>query len=75
LIPSAAVPTQSNIDSAHETPLRLDYVFVIKEGKVLFGKRKNAHGEGSWEWHDWKNPPEPLFIPLQNLKKQNFQPF
>jgi len=23
-------------------------VFVIKEGKFLFGKRKNAHGEGSW---------------------------
>jgi 8-oxo-dGTP diphosphatase len=23
-------------------------VIVIKEGKVLLGKRKNAHGEGSW---------------------------
>ena len=23
-------------------------VCVIKDGKVLFGKRKNAHGEGSW---------------------------
>jgi len=26
-----------------------------------------------WEWHDWKNPPEPLFIPLQNLIKQGFE--
>lgn len=123
-------------------------VFVLKEGKVLFGKRKNSHGEGSWglpgghlelneeledcarrevleetgmkiknvrigtftndifkeegkhyitlfivaehesgepqikepdrcekwEWHDWKNPPAPLFIPLQNLRKQDFDP-
>ena len=23
-------------------------VFVMKEGKFLIGKRKNAHGEGSW---------------------------
>jgi 8-oxo-dGTP diphosphatase len=23
-------------------------VIVVKEGKVLMGKRKNAHGEGSW---------------------------
>jgi 8-oxo-dGTP diphosphatase len=23
-------------------------VFVIKDGKVLLGKRKNAHGEGAW---------------------------
>ncbi len=23
-------------------------VCIIKDGKVLFGKRKNAHGEGSW---------------------------
>lgn len=23
-------------------------VCIIKNGKVLFGKRKNAHGEGSW---------------------------
>ncbi|MEX1113168.1 MAG: NUDIX domain-containing protein [Patescibacteria group bacterium] len=23
-------------------------VFVIRDGKVLFGKRKSAHGEGTW---------------------------
>jgi 8-oxo-dGTP diphosphatase len=25
-------------------------VFVIKDGKVLLGKRKNAHGDGSWSF-------------------------
>ena len=23
-------------------------VFVFKDGKILLGKRRNAHGEGSW---------------------------
>ena len=23
-------------------------VFVLKDGKILMGKRKGAHGEGSW---------------------------
>jgi 8-oxo-dGTP diphosphatase len=27
------------------------------------------------EWHDWSNLPSPLFIPVQNLIKQGFDPF
>lgn len=27
-----------------------------------------------WEWHPWDKLPEPLFIPLQNLVKQGFDP-
>jgi 8-oxo-dGTP diphosphatase len=124
-------------------------VCIIKDGKVLFGKRKNSHGEGhwcfagghlefnesweecarretleetdlqiknirfatatndifslegkhyvtiimladydsgnlkvmepekceTWEWFDWNIPPQPLFEPLVNLYKQNYNPF
>ena len=124
-------------------------VIVIKGNKVLLGKRKNAHGEGSWcfpgghlefgeeleecaerevleeagikirdirlrtftnaifekegkhyvtlflvsdydsgelrvfepekcerwEWFDWDNLPQHLFLPIQNLLKQEFNPF
>ena len=124
-------------------------VIVIKGNKVLLGKRKNAHGEGSWcfpggnlefgeeleecavrevleeagikirdirfgtftndifekegkhyvtlflisnyaygelvvkepekcegwDWFEWKNLPQPLFLPIQNLLKQEFNPF
>ena len=124
-------------------------VIVIKDNKVLLGKRKNAHGEGSWcfpgghlefneeiedcairevkeetsieiknirrgtftndifekegkhyvtlfviadyssgkvkvmepekcekwEWFKWDKLPQPLFIPIQNLLKQKFNPF
>lgn len=27
-----------------------------------------------WEWFDWDDLPQPLFIPIQNLVKQNFNP-
>jgi 8-oxo-dGTP diphosphatase len=27
-----------------------------------------------WSWCDWNDLPTPLFIPLQNLKKQGFAP-
>ena len=124
-------------------------ILIIKNGKVLFGKRKNAHGDGSWcfpgghlefnesweecairetfeetglkiknihfatatndifpvekkhyitifmkadydvgelkimepekceqwDWFDWNNLPQPLFIPQQNLIKQGYNPF
>ena len=123
-------------------------VIVIKDEKVLLGKRKNAHGEGAWsfggghlefgesweecaareileetgitiknirfglatndifkneekhyitifmisdydsgevavmepdkceqwQWFEWANLPQPLFIPIENLLKQNFDP-
>ena len=123
-------------------------VIVIKENKVLLGKRKNSHGEGSWcfpgghlefneslencakrevleetgieiknirfetitndifkdeekhyitifmlseydsgevkvmepekcekwNWFEWNNLPEPLFLPIQNLLKKDYNP-
>ncbi|MEA3429949.1 MAG: NUDIX hydrolase [Nanoarchaeota archaeon] len=124
-------------------------VIVIKDEKVLLGKRMNAHGEGSWcfpgghlefneevqdcaarevkeesgieikdirmgtftndifekegkhyvtlfvisdyhsgevrvmepekcekwEWFEWDKLPQPLFVPIQNLLKQGYNPF
>src|SRR3989344_129972 len=124
-------------------------VCIVKDNKVLLGKRKGAHGEGSWsfpgghlefgesyedcarretmeevgitiknvrfvtatndvfpqeqkhyitiymvaeydsgevkvmepdrqtdwQWFSWDNLPSPLFIPMQNLLKQGFNPF
>ena len=124
-------------------------VIIIKNGKILLGKRKNAHGEGSWsfpgghlefneeifdcaqrevseetgikiknlrnatftndifskekkhyitlfilsdydsgevkimepekceklQWFKWDDLPKPLFIPIQNLLKQKYNPF
>lgn len=123
-------------------------VIIIKDNKVLFGKRKNSHGDGTWSlpgghlefgeswedcalreveeevgitinnlhfvtatndifqaeekhyvtlfvkadyvagevtlkepekceqwnWFDWDNLPQPLFLPIENLLRQKFNP-
>ena len=28
----------------------------------------------SWGWFDWESLPEPLFLPMENLVKQGFDP-
>jgi len=124
-------------------------IIIVKENKVLMGKRRNAHGDGSWsfpgghlefneaveecgkrevleetgitikniwpatftndifpkerkhyvtlyllseydagevrvmepekceqwQWFSWDNLPRPLFLPIQNLLKQEYNPF
>ena len=124
-------------------------IIVVKDNKILFLQRKNAHGEGTWSlpgghlefnesledcakretleesgvvmknikfagltndvfraegkhyitifmisdwdsgeanimepekctnmgWFDWNNLPQPLFLPMQNLINQNYDPF
>ena len=57
-----------------------------KEGKhyvTLFVVAKEWRGEpmviepekcGRWSWFQWEKLPAPLFVPLQNLKKQGFVP-
>lgn len=27
-----------------------------------------------WDWFDWDNLPKPLFLPIENLLKENFNP-
>lgn len=40
------------------------------EPKVLEPKKCRA-----WGWFSWDNLPSPLFLPIQNLRKQKFSPF
>jgi 8-oxo-dGTP diphosphatase len=28
-----------------------------------------------WEWFEWDQLPRPLFLPIENLLKQSFDPF
>ena len=27
-----------------------------------------------WDWFDWNDLPKPLFLPIESLKKTNFNP-
>jgi 8-oxo-dGTP diphosphatase len=59
---------------------------MVADGKhyvTLFVVADNAVGEPAvcepakcacWEWCDWSELPEPLFQPLQTLKRSGFQP-
>jgi 8-oxo-dGTP diphosphatase len=56
------------------------------EGKhyiTIFAVCQSNHGEPKilepdkcegWNWYSWDKLPRPLFIPIQNLLKQNFNP-
>ena len=28
-----------------------------------------------WQWFEWSKLPKPLFVPIENLLKDNFNPF
>ena len=57
-----------------------------KENKhyiTIFVKSKNSEGVAKvmepnkclkWDWFDWDNLPKPLFLPLENLRKTDFNP-
>ena len=47
-------------------------LFVVAEqwhGEPAVRERDKCKG---WSWFDWATLPSPIFIPLQNLKKQGF---
>jgi 8-oxo-dGTP diphosphatase len=44
--------------------------YVSGETKVMESNKLER-----WEWFSWNNLPNPLFLPMQNLRKQKFSPF
>ncbi|HBX16159.1 MAG: hypothetical protein UT86_C0013G0001 [Candidatus Magasanikbacteria bacterium GW2011_GWC2_40_17] len=53
------------------------YVTIIMAGEYESGELKIMEPEKceQWGWFAWDNIPRPLFIPLDNLIKQGFNPF
>lgn len=48
--------------------LRCEYL----KGKPINMEPKKCCG---WNWFEWENLPQPLSLPIQNLLKQNYNPF
>lgn len=49
-------------------------IFMIADST---GEPKNMEPNKleKWEWFSWNELPKPLFLPIKNLLKQNFNPF
>lgn len=50
-------------------------LFVVSEHDSGENRLMEPHKCEGWEWFEWSNLPTPLFIPAQNLLKQNYDPF
>lgn len=50
-------------------------LFIVSDydsGEIQIMEPEKCDG---WDWFDWDNLPKPLFIPIENLLKENFNPF
>ena len=53
------------------------YVTIFFVADIISGEAiiKEPDKFERWEWFSWDKLPEPLFLPIINLLKQNFDPF
>jgi 8-oxo-dGTP diphosphatase len=57
-------------EKKHYVTIALVADYVSGETKVMESNKLER-----WEWFSWNNLPNPLFLPMQNLRKQKFSPF
>jgi len=50
-------------------------VFVISDYDSGEEKLMEPHKSSEIKWFDWNRLPKPLFLPIENLLKQKFDPF
>ncbi len=52
------------------------YITIFMLAELDCGEVKIMEPEKceKWEWFDWGSLPQPLFVPLQNLLKENYNP-
>jgi len=53
------------------------YVTLFFRSQYIGGKTKNTESEKwkGWHWFRWDRHPSPLYLPIQNLIKQEYDPF
>ncbi|MEK7212430.1 MAG: NUDIX hydrolase [Patescibacteria group bacterium] len=50
-------------------------LFIIADAEPGEPAVKEPHKCDGWEWFTWDHLPQPLFLPIVNLRQQNFDPF
>lgn len=53
------------------------YITLFVTADHAFGEPRVGEDESlvEWNWFSWDDLPEPLFLPIQNLLKQDIDPF
>ncbi len=79
--------TGLEVELIDNSPIAITNDFLKDDGKhyvTLFMKARYLGGEPKimksdkcegWGWYSWENLPRPLFKPVENLIKQNYNPF
>jgi len=62
-------------DIFKEDNLHYVTLYIIADYKSGIAEVKETKKCLEWKWFEWNNLPEPLFLPIQNLLKQGFNPF
>lgn len=57
-------------DDRHYITIIIVADYINDEAKIM-----EPHKCEEWEWFEWDKLPKLLFVPIQNLLKQNFNPF
>ncbi|OED44255.1 DNA mismatch repair protein MutT [Endozoicomonas sp. (ex Bugula neritina AB1)] len=67
-----AGPYTNNVFQSHQR----HYVTLIIIAEAMAGTPENREPDKceSWEWFDWNNLPTPLFLPLESLIREQFDP-
>lgn len=65
------------ITNDHFEKDRKHYITLFFTADYISGVPKVLEPEKSerWEWFSWNNLPSPLFLPIKNLLKQQYDPF
>ncbi|MDO8657143.1 MAG: NUDIX hydrolase [Candidatus Levybacteria bacterium] len=50
-------------------------IFVVSDWKSGEAKVMEPEKCSEWDWFEWNKLPKPLFLPVENLLKQNYNPF
>lgn len=64
--------TNDIFDKENKHYITLYMITNLEEGEPELKEPEKCE---QWQWFEWSKLPEPLFVPIQNLLKDNFNPF